>query len=49
MSPANVDFPTPPFADETAIAFFTSGMRRFAGSPRLGICGGGLREGIPYV
>lgn len=29
-----VDFPTPPLAEETAITFFTSLMRRRSGSPR---------------
>ena len=34
--PAMVDLPTPPLAEETAMTFLTSGIRRLAGSPRLG-------------
>jgi hypothetical protein len=29
-----VDFPTPPFADDTAITFFTSFIFRLSGNPR---------------
>ena len=32
--PAIVDFPTPPFGDDTAITFLTSLMLRRSGSPR---------------
>lgn len=48
--PAMVDFPTPPFADETAITFRTSLMLRFSGKPRwiLGIGGGAPDRGRPY-
>lgn len=35
--PANVDLPTPPLADETATTFWTFGIRRLGGRPRLGI------------
>ena len=35
--PAIVDFPTPPFADETATTFSTLGILRLGGSPRRGI------------
>lgn len=47
--PAMVLFPTPPFADETAMTFFTSFMLRFCGSPRCmrGICGGAPERGRP--
>lgn len=41
-TPAIVDFPTPPFAEETAIIFRTSRMFRLSGRPRCrrGNCGG---------
>jgi hypothetical protein len=47
--PAMVLFPTPPFADETAITFFTSLMLLFWGNPRCirGICGGAPERGRP--
>lgn len=47
--PAIVLFPTPPFADETAITFFTSFMLRLCGSPRCmrGIWGGAPERGSP--
>lgn len=32
--PESVDLPTPPFADETAITFFTSFIFRRSGNPR---------------
>ena len=32
--PATVLFPTPPFADETAMTFLTSLIARFCGRPR---------------
>jgi hypothetical protein len=32
--PAIVDFPTPPFAEETAITFLTSLIFRLSGNPR---------------
>ena len=35
--PAIVDLPTPPLADETATTFWTFGIRRLVGRPRLGI------------
>lgn len=48
-TPAIVDFPTPPFAEETAITFFTSLILRFSGSPRRRGKGGGVPErGSPY-
>jgi len=31
--PEIVDFPTPPFAEDTAITFFTSLIGRFSGNP----------------
>lgn len=43
-----VDLPTPPLAEETATTFWTFGMRRLGGSPRLGIWGGGRRDGSPW-
>ena len=48
--PAMVLFPTPPFADETAMTFFTSLMFLFCGSPRCmrGICGGAPERGRPW-
>ena len=47
--PAIVDFPTPPFADETAITFLTSFILRFSGKPlwRRGSCGGVPERGSP--
>lgn len=48
-TPAIVDFPTPPFADETAMTFFTSLILRFSGSPRRRAKDGGVPErGSPY-
>jgi len=49
--PAIVDFPTPPFADETATTFFTSRILRCCGSPLCirGICGGAPERGRPYM
>ena len=37
-----VDFPTPPFAEDTAMIFRTSSRLRFSGNPRWrrGSCGG---------
>ena len=32
--PAVVDFPTPPFADETTMIFLTPGIGHFLGKPR---------------
>lgn len=48
-TPAIVDFPTPPFAEETAMTFRTSRMARFSGRPRWrrGICGGAPDCGSP--
>jgi hypothetical protein len=47
--PAIVLFPTPPFAEETAMTFFTSFMLLFCGSPLCirGICGGAPERGKP--
>lgn len=48
-TPAIVDFPTPPFADETAMTFFTSLILRFSGRPRRRENDGGVPErGSPY-
>ena len=48
--PEIVDFPTPPFAEETAIIFLTSGMPRFCGRPRCrrGSSGGAPARGRPF-
>lgn len=43
-TPAIVDFPTPPFAEETAITFRTSRMLRRSGRPR---CRRGNGGGLP--
>jgi hypothetical protein len=47
--PAIVLFPTPPFADDTAIIFLTSFIPFFCGSPRCmrGSCGGAPERGRP--
>lgn len=47
-APAMVDFPTPPFAEDTATTLSTFEIRRFGGRPRLGIRGGDGREGRPW-
>jgi hypothetical protein len=48
--PAIVLFPTPPFAEETAMIFLTSFMLFFCGSPRCmrGSWGGAPERGRPY-
>ena len=46
-APAMVDFPTPPFAEDTATTFSTFGIRRLGGRLRLGIRGGYGRDGRP--
>lgn len=50
FSPAMVDFPTPPFADDTTITFRTSWMLRFSGKPRWrrGRVGGAPDRGKPW-
>lgn len=49
--PDIVDFPTPPFAEETAIIFFTCSICRFCGRPLCirGIVGGAPLRGSPYI
>ena len=48
-TPAIVDLPTPPFAEETATTFFTSLIFRFSGNPRRRGNDGGVPErGSPY-
>lgn len=49
FSPAIVDFPTPPFADDTTITFRTSWILRFSGKPRWrrGKIGGAPDRGKP--
>jgi hypothetical protein len=42
--PAMVDFPTPPFAEETAITLLTPRILRFSGRPRRRKNGGGVPE-----
>lgn len=48
-TPAIVDLPTPPFAEDTAITFRTSRMLRLSGRPRCrrGSCGGAPDLGRP--
>jgi hypothetical protein len=42
--PAIVDFPTPPFADDTATTFWTSRILRFWGRPRRLLNVGGVPD-----
>src|SRR5579862_7994654 len=49
--PERVDFPTPPFADDTAITFPTSFILRRWGKPRCirASCGGAPERGKPLA